>query len=67
MGSDIASEISNVLAGNMVQKSNDLYALADENNDTQLVLNVTSAELNTRMEDYAKRSPVLLFMEKQLW
>ncbi len=51
---DIASEISNVLAGNMVQKSNDLYALADENNDTQLVLNVTSAELNTRMEDYDK-------------
>ena len=38
----------------MVQKSNDLYALADENNDTQLVLNVTSAELNTRMEDYDK-------------
>ena len=51
---DIASEISNVLAGNMVQKSNDLYALANENNDTQLVLNVTSAELNTRMEDYDK-------------
>ena len=51
---DIASTISNVLAGNMVQKSNDLYALADENNDTQLVLNVTSAELNTRMEDYDK-------------
>ncbi|WP_418872710.1 collagen-binding domain-containing protein [Waltera sp.] len=51
---DIASTISNVLAGNMVQKSNDLYALANENNDTQLVLNVTSAELNTRMEDYDK-------------
>ena len=51
---DIASKISNVLAGNMLQKSNDLYALANENNDTQLVLNVTSAELNTRMEDYDK-------------
>ena len=51
---DIASTISKVLADDMVQKSNDLYALADENNDTQLVLNVTSAELNTRMEDYDK-------------
>ena len=64
---DIASEISNVLAGNMVQKSNDLYALADENNDTQLVLNVTSAELNTRMEDYDKEITGAAFMEKQLW
>ena len=51
---DIASEISNVLAGNMVQKSKDLYAMANEDSDTQLVLNVTSAELNTRMEDYDK-------------
>ena len=51
---DIASTISKVLADDMVQKSNDLYALANENNDTQLVLNVTSAELNTRMEDYDK-------------
>ena len=51
---DIASEISNVLAGNMVQKSKDLYAMANEDSDTQLVLNETSAELNTRMEDYDK-------------
>lgn len=38
----------------MVQKSKDLYAMANEDSDTQLVLNVTSAELNTRMEDYDK-------------
>ena len=51
---DIASEISNVLAGNMVRKSNDLYALANEDSDTRLVLNVTSAELNSGMEEYDK-------------
>lgn len=64
---DIASEISNVLAGNMVQKSKDLYAMANEDSDTQLVLNVTSAELNTRMEDYDKEITGAAFMEKQLW
>lgn len=52
---DIASEISNVLAGNMVQKSKDLYAMANEDSDTRLVLNVTSAELNSGIEEYDKK------------
>ena len=38
-----------------------------KNSDTQLVLNVTSAELNTRMEDYDKEITGAAFMEKQLW
>ena len=52
---DIASEISNVLAGNMVQKSKDLYAMANEDSNTRLVLNVTSAELNSGIEEYDKK------------
>lgn len=52
---DIASEISNVLAGNMVQKSKVLYAMANEDSDTRLVLNVTSAELNSGIEEYDKK------------
>ena len=52
---DIASEISNVLAGNMVQKSKDLYAMENEDSDTRLVLNVTSAELNSGIEEYDKK------------
>lgn len=51
----------------MVQKSKDLYAMANEDSDTQLVLNVTSAELNTRMEDYDKEITGAAFYGKQLW